>query len=498
MAGPADPAPDWEACAAFLAGPAFAVAPEVIETHASRVHLSGAEAWKLRRPVDYGFLDYSTRAKRRANAEREIALNAPAAPGLYLGLGGVAPGPRLLGPGTEIPETAEPLVVMRRFETDALFDRMAAADRLDEPRLAETGRAVAALHARAPGLGRGMRLPAMISGEAEELGALAERIGRERTRALTDALRAEVARRAELGAGRALRRCHGDLHLRNIVLWQGRPTPFDAIEFNAAFTSIDPLYDLAFLTMDLAHRERGGAVPAVLSAWAEALAAAGSAEREIGYGGLPLRPAYEAIRAAIRAKTAALGGDGAEAAGYADLALALLAGRPGPRLIALGGRSGTGKSALARALARETGAVTIRSDAVRKALLGVAPEEPAPAGAYTDEVSRATHAEMRARARMALAAGPAILDATHLDRAERAAAEALATDLGVPFRGLWLEAPTEVLAARVAARAGDVSDATPAVLRAQPAARPEGWTVLDADRPPEQVAAEALDRIGRG
>ncbi len=502
MATPSAPVPDWEACAAYLAGPAFASPPEVIETHASRVYLAADQAWKLRRPVDYGFLDYATRASRRLHAEREIALNAPAAPGLYLGLGGVGAGPTLLGPEVAIPVEAEPLVVMRRFPAEALFDRMAADGRLDGTLLAETGRAVAALHARAPALGRGMRLPAMISGEAVELGALSDRIGPARTRAMTAALRAEIARHAELGAGRELRHCHGDLHLRNIVLWRGRPTPFDAIEFNDAFTRIDPLYDLAFLTMDLAHRGLGPSVPAVVSAWAEALAAVGEADRAVAYGGLALLPAYEGLRAAIRAKTTALGERRDDAGEYAALAVRLLEPRPAPRLVAVGGRSGSGKSGLARRVAEELGAVVLRSDAVRKGLAGVAPDQRAPADAYSAEMSRRVHAEMRLRAGLALAACPVVLDATHLAAEERAAAEALAAELGVPFHGLWLDAPTEVLAARVAARItareGDVSDATPAVLRAQPETRPEGWAVIDAAAPPGDVAARALDGIGRG
>ncbi len=500
----ADPA--WEAAAAFLAARAFPAPPEVIETHTARVFLTEGEAWKLRRPVDYGFLDYATRARRRAMAEREIALNDPAAPGLYLGLGGVAAdGATLLRPGETVPETAEPLVVMRRFEAASLFDRMAEEGRLDGALMAETGRAVAALHRARAEAGETVDLPALFGPEAEAIEAARDTLGPDRAEALAAGLRAAARRLAPLAAGRPLRLCHGDLHLRNIVLWKGRPAPFDCVEFSESIARVDPLYDLAFLSMDLRHRGLDRLVPALLSAWAEALASEPGAAVDTAYGGLALLAPYEACRAAIRAKIAVLSDKGAEARAYADLALARLAPAPAPRLLAVGGLSGSGKSTLARALAAETGAVVLRSDAVRKGLAGVAPEAALPPESYTEAAARRVAEAMHDRAGRVLRAGlPALLDATHLDAEDRRAAAALAERLGVGFEGLWLAAPEAALEARIAARRGDVSDAGLGVLRGQIArlggACPEplgpGWRALSAEGAPEEVAARARGALG--
>lgn len=493
--------PDWEAAAAFLAAPGtLGPAPEVIETHTARVFLAGDRAWKLRKPVDYGWLDYGTRARRRAMARREIDWNAPHAPGLYLGLGGVAPGPRLVGPAEEVPETAEPLVVMARFPGDALFDRMAAAGRLDAGLMAETGRAAAALH-RAAEPGDAPDLAALVGREVEDLTGLSGTLGEARIRDLAGRLGAEARARAETAATRRERLCHGDLHLGNIVLWQGAPAPFDRIEFNEDIARVDPLYDIAFLAMDLGHREMERLVPALLSAWAEAMASEPGADPETAYGGFALLPLYRALRAAIRAKVAVLGKGGEaapEARDYLALAEAALAPREAPRLIAVGGFSGSGKSVLARGLAAETGALVIRSDAVRKGLAGVAPSDRLPPESYTAEAAARTYAAMADRARSALAGGMSvILDAAHLTPEERAEAARVADAAGVAFTGLWLDAPAERLAARTAAREGDVSDATPAVVEHQLSHDPGSidWHRLDAAAAPEEVLAAARARL---
>jgi len=200
-----------------------------------------------------------------------------------------------------------------------------------------------------------------------------------------------------LAASRQARRCHGDLHLRNIVLWQGRPAPFDCIEFNEGFTNVDPLYDLAFLLMDLDHRGHPDLSVEVLNAWAERLASEPGAEVSTAYGGLALLPFFKACRAGIRAKVSALALEGrdlagreaevAEARAYLALGIRYLGGRPPARLIAVGGLSGSGKSTLAWALAARLGAVVLRSDVIRKGLWGVDPTAKLPAEAYAPEVS---------------------------------------------------------------------------------------------------------------
>lgn len=499
----------WQHLAGVLADPAtHGGAPtEVIDTHTARVVLAGARAYKMRRPVDYGWLDYATPARRRAMAEAEVAVNAPHAPGLYLGVGGIA-GAGLLPPGAALPEGAEPLTVMRRFPAADLLDQMAAEGRLDAGLMRETGRAVAAMHRHAPVRAEPPDLAGLAAAQAAELAALsglldAERV--ERLGALTDAAGAAGA---ALAVGRRVRACHGDLHLRNIVLWQGRPTPFDAIEFSERLSVIDPLHDLAFLMMDLRHRALPGLATEALNAWAEAMAAEPGAEVATAYGGLGLLPLYLAFRAGVRAKVGALaardagGADAAarlaEARGYLDEAIGYLEAQPAPVLVAVGGRSGSGKTTLARALAAETGAVVLRSDAIRKGLHGFGETERLPLGAYTPEASARVYAAMQARARLVLAGGwPVILDAAHLAEAERDAAQALAQDMGVPFHGLWLEGGQAALAARVTARRGDASDADAGVVAGQFAREtgPIRWTVLEANAPAGVVAARAAAMI---
>ncbi len=508
----------FDAFAAHLADPSThgGAAPTRIDTHTAAVFLAGDRAMKLRRPVDYGWLDYSTRPKRMAASRREVAENARTAPDLYLGLAGLVVGEgggiRLTAPG-EVPDGAEPVTVMRRFPDEALFDRMAVAGRLTPALMHRTGRVIAEMHRGAalrPGTGD---LPGMARGQDPQLAGLAPLLGPGVGR-LLDAMATAHARLGSAIARRRARRCHGDLHLGNIVLWRDEPAPFDCIDFNDGFTDIDPLYDLAFLLMDLEHRGRARLGPAVLNAWAEAVAAAPGADVEAAYGGLALLPLYKAVRAAIRAKTGALAveaagagrnGGGppdrrlAEARAYLALALRCLDAPPSPRLVALGGLSGTGKSTVARALASHGGGVVLRSDGIRKGLHGVAETDRLPVWTYTRAASNRVYGELLFRAALVLGAGhPVIVDAAHLRPDERMAIEAVARRLGLPFDGLWLDAPAAVLRARVAARRGDVSDADAAVVTIQLGRDPGpiAWTSIPADGPPDDTAALAIGELG--
>jgi hypothetical protein len=503
----------WEAIAAFLADPATHGGAETqrIDTHTAAVVVAGDRAWKLRRPVDYGWLDYATRERRRLCAEREIALNSATAPGLYLGLGGILPdggGWRLLPPG-DPPARAEPVVVMRRFRQCDLFDRMAAAGRLTPDLMRATGRVVADMHKAAPARAGMGRLPAFTGRETNELARLADLLGAGAVAAFSTAVQDRAEAVAGLAAQRGARRCHGDLHLRNIVLWRGRPAPFDCIDFNDAFTDIDPLYDLAFLLMDLDHRGHGELAVEVFNAWAERMAAEPGAEVGTAYGGLALLALFKACRAGIRAKVGALGLRGrdlaacapelAEARAYLALAIRYLTDSPPARLIAVGGLSGSGKSTLAWALAGRLGAVMLRSDAIRKGLWAVEQTEKLPAGAYAPEVTGRVYSAMLERAGMALAGGATvILDAAHLKPAERGRAEAMAAEAGVAFHGFWLDAPVERLKARVTARAVDASDADARVVEQQAGHDPGPirWQRLGAEDRPQAIADMAMAALG--
>jgi predicted kinase len=348
----------------------------------------------------------------------------------------------------------------------------------------------------------------VIEGNAEDFAALPDSIFEtEQSARLTARCRDELARRRDLLEERRrsgqVRHCHGDLHLANIVLLDGRPVLFDCLEFDEALASIDTLYDLAFLLMDLQHQGLAALARRLLNGYLDAT---------WDDGALALLPLFLACRAAIRAKVLGLGAartpeestspQVAEARDYLERALAYL-NPPSARLIALGGVSGTGKSTLARQLAPALGpvpgAVVLRSDIVRKRLHGAAPHDRLPPQAYHKEASRAVYDALAARAATLVRAGhAAIVDAVFLDPHERAQIERVAADAGVPFEALWLTAPEAVLVQRVTARTGDASDATPDVLRAQLATDPGPltWPMLDVSGSPQQIAAQACALLG--
>jgi aminoglycoside phosphotransferase family enzyme/predicted kinase len=504
---------DWDAMATFLADPAThgGAATQRIDTHTAAVVMAGNRAWKLRRLVDYGWLDYSTRTRRRHCAEREVALNSHAAPGLYLGLCGILPesgGWRLTEPG-DLPPEVEPVVVMQRFRQRDLFDRMAADGRLTPELARATGHAVADMHKAAP-LREGMgRLPAFAGRETNELVKLTDLLGEKAVAEFSAGIQQSAEVHDPLARQRRARRCHGDLHLRNIVLWRDRPAPFDCIDFNDAFTDIDPLYDLAFLLMDLDHRGHGKLAVEVFSAWAERMAAEPAPEVVTAYGGIAMLPFLKACRAGIRAKVGALALRGrdlqehaaelAEARAYLALAIRYLRPSPPARLIAVGGLSGSGKSTLAWALAGRLGAVILRSDVIRKGLWEIDETEKLPPEAYAPDATARVYVAMLERAAMALEGGATvILDAAHLKLGERDRAEGLAAAAGVKFHGFWLDAPIDRLKARVTARMADASDADARVVEKQVGydLGPIHWSRLEAGNSPESVVDMAMAVLG--
>ncbi len=461
-------------------------ADRVIETHCARVFLAGEVAWKVKRAVDLGYLDFSTLEQRRWALERELAFNLATAPDIYRAVRRVT-----LGPGGPCfdgeGEAAEYALEMRRFDETAVLD--ARPEAVDGPVAEALGRAVARFHAQAPVRPDGGGMGALgyaIGSNAGHLRALAGTLGEVEPLIAATAAAFEAAgplleaRRAQ---GLA-RRCHGDLHLGNILLEDGGPVLFDCIEFNDRLSEIDVLYDLAFLLMDLTFRGRREAAARVLSAWAD------EAARGLPGGlweGLSLLPLAMSVRATVRCHVSAHAGRPEAARAYLAAALAHLSPAP-PVLAAVGGFSGSGKSTLARRLAplvgAAPGAVVLRSDEVRKRLWGAGPLERLPPGAYAEGESGRVYGRMLEEAELALRAGRAVvLDAVFLKSAERDAAAALAARCGVPFAGAWLEAAPGVLRGRVAGREGDASDADVAVLDAQLARDPGplAWTRLDAE-----------------
>jgi predicted kinase len=391
---------------------------------------------------------------------------------------------------------------MARFDSAGEFDRMAREGRLALGLVEALADRVAAMHAMAPvsrSAGHGDGLAARIDQIAGALHeAEAGRLGQAAAAWAAAAVgEARALHRLAEARGRHgfVRRCHGDLHLGNICLWRGEPTPFDALEFNEAIATTDILYDAAFVVMDLI--EHG--LPALAAGF---LARYLSATRD--HAGLSLLPLFVSMRAAVRAIGAA-GSDPARAAARLGLAQTVLAPRPRPRLIAIGGPSGSGKSTLARAVAPSIGAplfgVILRSDVTRKRLLGLAPEAHLDAAAYGPGIGERVYTRMLAEARRTLRAGfDAILDAAFLRPGQQAEAARLAAAEGVAMHGFWLSAPAAVMVDRIAARRDDASDATPEVLAQQLAAHPDApsWTHLDASRPPDAVAAQALAELSGG
>jgi aminoglycoside phosphotransferase family enzyme/predicted kinase len=468
-----------------------------IDTHISYVFLGRGRAYKLKRAVRLPFVDFSTLEQRRAACEAELAIDRRFAPGLYLG---VEPIVRAADGGLKIGAPGEALdwlVVMRRFEDGALFDELARAGRLTEAMVGEAAAAVAAFHAAAePVLGAGhpRRYIDIVHGlrRAEADGAAAHGL-KACSPVLHDALAAEAGRAALLvdrrrRAGK-VRRGHGDLHLRNLCLHEGRSLAFDALEFDAALATADVLYDLAFLLMDLVHHGLRGHANHAMNRYFDA---AGEDE-----AGLALLPFFMALRAGVRAAVATEAGEADEADGYRRLGLRLLEPVE-PRLVAVGGLSGSGKSALARVLAPELGgpcgARLLRTDVIRKA--GRPEDQPLGAEAYAAERRTEVYRALAERAGEALGAGvSALADATFRDPEARLAITLAAG--GSRFDALWLEAPLEVRLARIGARSGDASDADARIAAAQ--AEPElehGWSLIDASGAPDDVAAAARHVLG--
>lgn len=503
---------------AFLASPSThgGVPVERVETHASIVFLAGSRAWKLKRAVRYDYLDFSTPERRRAMCDAEFAINRRAAPTLYLGVV-----PVTLGTGGKLAlggsgEPVDWVLEMARFDQAGLFDRLAERQALDLALMPRLASAIADFHRdAAPRVDHGGKagLAWVIDGNASDLASRgANALDTDACARMTAAARAELERHAGLLEQRRLggqvRQCHGDLHLRNLVLLDGRPTLFDAVEFNDEISCTDVLYDVAFLLMDLWRRRLPHHANAVWN---------GYLGETSNLDGLPLMPLFLSCRAAVRAKTsmtaARLQADAqasaeldAAACEYLVLAEHLLR-PPLPRVVAVGGFSGSGKSTLARRLApglgAVPGAVVLRSDEIRKALCGVPLHAPLGPHGYTHDVTRAVYDELATRTRRIVDGGfAAVVDAVHAHQEDRRRIEHVATAAGVPFVGLWLEAPGDVLASRAERRRReetDASDADAAVVRRQ-TTEDTGvitWTRIDASRVPEHVERQALERLGQ-
>lgn len=505
--------PSQAAAVALLANPAtHGGVPVVrIDTPISHVFIAGPNTYKLKRAVKRNFVDYSTVEKRRIQCEREVEINSAFAPGIYKGVVAIRRDECGLQLGVD-GKAVDYVVAMATFDPAQTFDRLAEAGKLTARQSRELADVIAAIHRAAPRaaqFGGSKNVAQTISQVAEAILYAAAgryltgpvRAWRTAAESALESVRDQIDARRRHGY---VRRCHGDLHLANICLFENRPTPFDAIEFSDEIASIDVLYDLAFTVMDLLKRNEMVHANTLLSRYL-------NITRD--YSGLSLLPLFVSLRAAVRAMVAASDDDVQSGTNDActrlQFALACLGigharkDTPPPKLIAIGGLSGSGKSTLARRLAPVIpglcGAVTIRSDVCRKRLFGIGPEVPLPDSAYTPDISRRVYTLLMRDAARALRSGTSvILDATFIEGEKTAGLEVLARRAGASFAGLWLSLDLATLQQRISARGPDASDATPAVAAAQWRSVRENpaWVKLDAGRRPEDVEAEARAALG--
>ncbi|MEE4639911.1 MAG: AAA family ATPase [Wenzhouxiangella sp.] len=453
---------------------------QILETHISWVLLAGDFAYKIKKPVDFGFLDFSALDRRRHFCEEEIRLNRRTAPDLYLdvvAVTGSVENPTIKGPG----EPIEYAVRMRRFDPAQGFDHLLDDGKLELAHADALGDALADLHEvaeRAPSDSKWGTPAEVIGPMRDNFTSLTDLLDDRQRKDTLAGLKAWTEQRfsGELALIRDrrdqgfVRECHGDVHLGNVTLFRDQTTLFDCIEFSPELRWTDVLADLAFVVMDL--RERG----AEAHAWRlldRYLARTGD------YPGLALLDFYIVYRALVRAKVAALGLNEAADRGVAEAILSVIdrhlilcsevVAEHRPALVLTCGVSGSGKSFLARSLLAEHGLIRLRSDVERKRLFGLDELERSGSevggGLYGSEVTARTYDRLAALADRVTAAGlPVLVDATFLDPAQRQVFADLARSRGIPFGVLVCTATERTLRERVGRRSAAASDASEADL----------------------------------
>lgn len=474
---------------------------QLVETHISWVVLTGDYAYKLKKPVHFNFVDFSTLALRGHFCREEVRCNRAFAPDLYLGVVGIVAGDE----GIVVAEGEEPVlewaVQMRQFDPEQGLDRLLARDELSPELLREFGATLAVRHAGLPRLDAGPdEVPARIFGPVEDnfaeightdlAGVHGDLLDQTLSlaRALGDRLRSRFDARIAAGW---VRECHGDLHLSNLARVDGVVTAFDCLEFNENLRWIDTMSDVAFLFMDCLVRQRPDCAYAFLD---------GYLDESTDYAGVVLLGYFAAYRSVVRAKVAALrwaqdGGTEVEEKflEHLDWARDWLARPPG-LLLLTSGLSGSGKSHLASALVGVLPAIRLRSDVARKSLAGLAAladsQSPIGGGLYSAEQSDRTFELLAELAAELIGAGEnVIVDATFIERSRRDRFMELASTLGAQARILYCDAPESILRERLEKRTAggaDPSEATAEVLDMQ----------LERFEPP--AADEAVIRVDTG
>ncbi len=472
-----------------------------IQTHLSYVFLTKDRAYKLKRDVALPFVDFSTTEARQKGCLAELRVNQLFASAMYIGVRPILhTNRRHYQLGETETDAVDWVVEMHRFKQENQFDELIKADRLDADLLHATANMISKAHAAADIV--------TLSGHAADYRAiLHELLATEQHGAQQMGMRASASdifermdmRLAQIDpliearrrAGK-VRRTHGDLHLRNICLFEGQPTPFDALEFSDQLATTDTLYDLAFLLMDLVRLNRREEANLILNRYWDS-----SGESETAHAVMPF---FLALRALVRMAVDVEAGELAEANAYRELAKQFLRHRR-PVTIAIGGLSGTGKSTIAKRLASRLpgalGARVLRSDVIRKRSKGVNRSETLNSvDDYSIGQRHQIYEMMFATAKEVVGAeASCILDATFQEAEMRARAGA---KLDASFQGIWLNAPLSLRLERISGRPKGASDADEAVARAQiePETLPSNWRRVDATDAPDQVVTRVLSLIG--
>ncbi|WP_303900852.1 bifunctional aminoglycoside phosphotransferase/ATP-binding protein [Thiohalomonas denitrificans] len=446
-------------------------AVRIIETHISRVLLAGRYAYKFKRPLNLGFVDYSTLERRQYFCDEELRLNRRTAPDLYLERVSVAETTEGLAFGAT--PAVEFAVKMLRFSEDELMSRMHTHGRLQPEHIDALARSIAAFHLSLTGTTAYGDAESVLAPMEENFWQIRQFSAEPPTELnkleqWTDAhYRQHRALLGERHQGGFIRECHGDLHLNNIVFHNGRPQAFDGIEFNPQLRFIDTVSEIAFLTMDLFDRNAGSLAWRFLNRYLEWTG---------DFVGLRLLRFYQVYRAIVRAKVAAIRlsqiAHDRQSRSELDSYLALacrFTEKSRPFLLLTCGLSGSGKTTLSQPLIERLGAVRVRSDVERKRLFDLAPDANSAStldsGIYTPEATRRTYDRLESIADQLLTGGtPALVDATFLKREERDRFALLAQRHAVPFLILQCQAPESVLRERVARRHAEDSDASEADL----------------------------------